>query len=115
MALLQPDKNLTPALNSALEGLRDDLERARHLAAEVHGKVDGSSKECEALRFTLQKSFDTLAMLRHGIEELRRERHFFANEAMRAAALEIRMTDLTVERDRLQVQVEELSAAVVRK
>ena len=36
------------------------------------------------------------------IDELRKERHFFANEAMRAMALEIKIADLTVERDRLR-------------
>ncbi len=114
MATLQPNKNLTPTLTSDLEALRDDLNRARQLAAEAQTQVDGKTGDIEALQLALQKSFDDLSMLRNAIEDLRRERHFFANEAMRSAALEIRITDLTVERDNLQAQLNEANEALDR-
>jgi chromosome segregation ATPase len=114
MATLQPNKNLTPTLTSDLEALRDDLNRARQLAAEAQSQVDGRAGDIEALQVALQKSFEDLSMLRNAIDDLRRERHFFANEAMRSAALEIRITDLTIERDDLRAQLTEANEALDR-
>jgi len=100
------NRSLGGTLEADCEALREDLRRATEVLADSQKQLADKSQETEVLQNLLQKSFTDLATLQSTIAELRRERHFLANELMRAAELEVRMTELSEERDNLNLELQ---------
>ncbi len=101
-----------PALGSSvsadLEALKNDVEQAREMACEYQRQLAGKSNDHALLKTLFEKTRDDLIHLHKGIAQLREERHRFANDAMRATALEMKLERMTRERDQLQSEVQAL-------
>jgi len=106
------NRSLGGTLEADCEALREDLRRATEVLADSQKQLADKSQETEVLQNLLQKSFTDLATLQSTIAELRRERHFLANELMRAAELEVRMTELSEERDNLNLELQKAKQAL---
>lgn len=100
----------SPTLGAALQAetaaLRNDLEQATELAAEYQRRLSSKSNDFAALKETLAKAQTDLNAMQGTIGELRTERHRYANEAMRAIALERRLQKIAQERDLLRGELE---------
>jgi chromosome segregation ATPase len=98
-----------PALGSSvsadLDALKNDVEQARELAGAYQRQLAQQSNEHATLKLVFEKTRDDLVRLHNGITQLREERHEFANQAMRAMALEMKLERMTKERDCLQNEV----------
>jgi chromosome segregation ATPase len=108
----KPNRRLTATLEADYETLQDDLRQATELAADYQRQLDGKSGESFAFQTLLEKTFADLSRLQGDIAELRRERHFLANEVMRAGELEVHLTGLTEERDALKKELEQTREAL---
>ena len=106
------NRSLGGTLEADCEALREDLRHAAEVFAESQRQLADKSQEAQVLQNLLQKSSTDLATLQTTIAELRKERHFLANELMRAAELEIRMTELTEERDGLSQELQKTKEAL---
>jgi chromosome segregation ATPase len=100
---------LTAALESELESLQEDLRQA---ALDYERQLTEKTEESHRFQSLLQKTRTDLADLEESIVELRRERHFLANEVMRGAQLEIHLTRLTEENDTLKKELERTREAL---
>ena len=98
--------NLSGSLMADHAALQNDLVQAQELAADFQRQLAGKSNDHAQLKQILEKTQTDLTHLQTGIVELREERHRLANEAMRAAAFEFKLTKVSDERDRLRVEVE---------
>ena len=98
--------NLSSTLSADYEALRNDLEQANELAADFQRQLAGKSNEFAHMKQVFEKTQTDLAQFQTSIVELRQERHRLANEAMRAVAFEMRLKDMTAERDRLLAELE---------
>lgn len=78
------------------------------MAADYQHQLAGKSNEFAHHKTLFDKTRSDLVQLRASVEELREERHRFANEAMRVVALELRLQRMTEERDRLACEVRDL-------
>ncbi|MGV3532193.1 MAG: hypothetical protein ACO1QR_07470 [Chthoniobacteraceae bacterium] len=100
----------SPALGVALQAetaaLRNDLDQATQLAAEYQRRLSSKNNDFAALKSTLEKAQYDLTAMQNTITELRNERHRYANEAMRAIALEKRLQKIAQERDLLRGELE---------
>ena len=100
----------SPTLGAALQAetaaLRNDLDQATQLAAEYQRRLSSKSNDFAALKEMLEKAHSDLNAMQSTIGELRAERHRYANEAMRAIALERRLQKIAQERDLLRGEVE---------
>jgi hypothetical protein len=103
-----PPKPLGTAVSADLEALKNDVEQARELACEYQRQLAGKSNDHALLKSLFEKTRDDLVQLHKGIAQLREERHRFANDAMKAAALEMKLERVTRERDQLQNEVQAL-------
>ncbi len=103
---------LTANLRADYEALRNDVQQANELAADFQKKLAGKSNEFAILKQVFEKACQDLGQLQVGITQLREERHRLANEAMRATALQMKLTNVTNERDRLRKEMEALSIAL---
>jgi chromosome segregation ATPase len=101
-------KTLGTSVSADLEALKNDVEQARELACEYQRQLAGKSNDHALLKSLFEKTRDDLVHLHKGIAELREERHRFANEAMKATALEMKLERMTRERDQLQNEVQAL-------
>lgn len=99
-------RSLGAALRADYESVQTDLRRANELVAGLQGKLVGKSKEVTHLKFLVEQTRSNLAHLQDGIVTMRRERHTLANQAMRAVALESQVHQLTIERDRLRLELD---------
>src|SRR3954465_14458792 len=94
-----PAAPLQPALGRAvsadLEALKNDVEQARELACDYQRQLAGVSNEHATLKQLFEKTRADLVQLHQGISQLREERHQLANEAMKAAALELKVARIT--------------------
>lgn len=104
--------NLTGALLSDHAALQNDLVQAQELAAEFQRQLAGKSNDYAQLKQILEKTMADLAHLQEGIVALRAERHELANEAMRVTALQMKLGNVTHERDRLRVELEVVRTAL---
>lgn len=117
-SLTSPSSDTTPgtpgprALGSTvsadLEALKNDVEQAREMACEYQRQLAGKSNDHALLKSLFEKTRDDLVHLHSGIAQLRAERHQFANDAMKATALEMKLERMTRERDQLQNEVQAL-------
>ena len=98
-------KALGTSVSADLEALKNDVEQARELACEYQRQLAGKSNDHALLKSLFEKTRDDLVHLHKGIAQLREERHRFANDAMRATALEMKLERMTRERDQLQSEV----------
>lgn len=98
--------NLSSTLSADYEALRNDLEQANELAADFQRQLAGKSNEFAHMKQVFEKTQTDLVQFQTSIVELRQERHRLANEAMRAVAFEMRLKDMTAERDRLLTELE---------
>jgi chromosome segregation ATPase len=105
-ALTNP--NLGASLNSDYEALRNDMEQATELAAELQRKLSEKSNDFALLKQVFEKSRTDLATLNANVIELRKERHRLANEAMRVLALEMELKVAARERDQSQAELQTL-------
>jgi predicted RNase H-like nuclease (RuvC/YqgF family) len=101
-------RTLGTSVSADLEALKNDVEQARELACEYQRQLAGKSNDHALLKSLFEKTRDDLVHLHKGIAELREERHRFANEAMKATALEMKLERMTRERDQLQNEVQAL-------
>jgi len=115
------DPNLTRALSADYEALKNDLEQANEFAVDLQKELAGSKNDVAHFKQVVEKTQRDLAQLQDGIVALRKERHKFANEAMRATALEMKLKAVAHERDGLLEKLgesqrrEEESLALVKK
>jgi chromosome segregation ATPase len=107
--------NLSASLIADQAALENDLVQAQELAADFQRQLAGKTNEYAQLKQIFARTQANLAHLEQGIMELRAERHRLANEAMRAVALELKVTSLTAERDRLRADLEAVRHALVKK
>jgi hypothetical protein len=103
-----PPKALGNSVSADLEALKNDVEQAREMACEYQRQLAGKSNDHALLKSLFEKTRDDLIHLHKGIAQLREERHQFANDAMRATALEMKLERMTRERDQLQNEVQAL-------
>lgn len=96
---------LGSSVSADLEALKNDVEQAREMACEYQRQLAGKSNDHALLKSLFEKTRDDLVHLHKGIAQLREERHRFANDAMRATALEMKLERMTRERDQLQSEV----------
>jgi DNA repair exonuclease SbcCD ATPase subunit len=97
--------NLSSNLRSEYEALRNDVEQANELAAELQRQLSGKSNEVAEFKQLFEKTQRDLGHLQASINELRQERHRLANEAMRVVAFERKLADVTAERNRLKTEL----------
>jgi uncharacterized protein YdcH (DUF465 family) len=67
------------------------------------------------MKQVFEKTLQDLTQLQTSIAELRKERHHLANEAMRAVALQHKLTSVIADRDRLQGEAETLRQNLATK
>ena len=103
---------LSANLRADYEALRNDVQQANELAADFQKKLAGKSNEFAILKQVFEKACMDLGHLQAGITQLREERHRLANEAMRATALQMKLTNVTNERDRLRAEMEAMRIAL---
>ena len=96
------------AVSADLEALKNDVEQAQALANEYQTQLAGKSNDYAEMKMLFEKTRDDLLNLKAGVEQLRHERHQLANEAMKAAALELKVARLMKERDSLLAENESL-------
>lgn len=99
---------LGTSVSADLEALKNDVEQAREMASEYQRQLAGKSNDHALLKSLFEKTRDDLVHLHKGIAQLREERHRFANDAMKATALEMKLERMTRERDQLQNEVQVL-------
>jgi septal ring factor EnvC (AmiA/AmiB activator) len=104
--------NLSGTLRADYEALKNDMEQAQELASDFQRQLAGKSNEHAQLKQVFEKTLADLANLQKGIEELRAERHRLANEAMRATAFQLKLNNVTSERDKLRVDLEFMREAL---
>src|SRR4051812_1147730 len=95
--------NLSANLSADYEALQNDMQQAKELAADFQRQLAGKSNEFAQLKQLFDKATTDLNHLQEGIVELRAERHRLANESMRATAFQLKLAQVTGERDRLRV------------
>jgi hypothetical protein len=103
-----PSRPLGTSVSADLEALKNDVEQARELACEYQRQLAGKANDHALLKSLFEKTRDDLVHLHKGIAQLREERHQFANDAMKATALEMKLERMTRERDQLQNEVQAL-------
>src|SRR5260221_4843532 len=94
------DPQITASLRADYEALRNDVQQANELAAHFQRDLAGKSNEFAQLKQLFDKTSADLTHLQTAIAALREERHRLANAAMRATALQAKLTTTTAERDR---------------
>ena len=99
---------LGSAVSADLEALKNDVEQAREMACEYQRQLAGKSNDHALLKGLFEKTQADLIHLNKGVAQLREERHRFANDAMKATALEMKLERMTRERDQLQNEVQAL-------
>jgi len=104
--------NLSANLAADYEALQNDMEQAKELAADFQRQLAGKSNEFAQLKQLFEKATADLTQLQAGIVELRAERHRLANESMRATAFQLKLAQVTGERDRLRVELEHVRKAL---
>lgn len=104
--------NLSANLSADYEALLNDMQQAKDLAADFQRQLAGKSNEFAQLKQLFEKATADLAHLQGGIVELRAERHRLANESMRATAFQLKLAQVTGERDRLRVELEHVRKAL---
>jgi chromosome segregation ATPase len=104
--------NLSANLSADYEALLNDMQQAKDLAADFQRQLAGKSNEFAQLKQLFEKATADLANLQGGIVELRGERHRLANESMRATAFQLKLAQVTSERDRLRVELEHVRKAL---
>jgi chromosome segregation ATPase len=114
LSIVLPPPQLRPAQHRSilggtaaaeLDALRNDVEEARNLAAEYQRELAGRSNDYAQLKQIFEKTRQHLIGLTATVTHLRHERHSLANEAMKAAALEHKLQQMTAERDALRAQL----------
>lgn len=75
------------------------MEEARNLAAEYQRELAGKVNDYAMLKQIFERTRMHLIGLTDTVSHLRKERHALANEAMKVAALERKVAQLTAERD----------------
>ncbi|HYR57508.1 MAG TPA: hypothetical protein VEO95_02715 [Chthoniobacteraceae bacterium] len=103
---------ITATLRADYKALKNDVQQANELAAHFQRELAGRSNEFAQLKQLFDKTTADLAHLQTAITALREERHRLANEAMRAAALQLKLTNTTAERDRLRIELEMMREAL---
>lgn len=99
-----PNPALSRALLGDYEALHAHVHQANALAADFQQTGAGKSNELAVLQQVFERAQQDLSKLHASIARLRQERHQLANEAMRAMALERKLAEVTLERDRLRAE-----------
>ena len=100
------DRNLSAALREDGDAIQDDLRQANELAANLAAQLAGKSKEMLHLKFLLDQTKARFGHMQDSVVAMRAERHKLAKDAMRAQGLEILLTRVTAERDRLKNELD---------
>jgi len=99
-------RTLSSALTESGDAVQEDLRQANELAAKLEAQLAGKSKELLHLKFLLEQMKSNFGHLQDSVVLMRKERHKLANDCMRAQGLEIMVTRLTAERDRLKNELD---------
>jgi chromosome segregation ATPase len=99
-------RTLSAALREDGDAVQEDLRQANELAANLEAQLAGKSKELMHLKFLLEQMKSNFGHLQDSVVLMRKERHKLANDSMRAQGLEIMVTRLTAERDRLKNELD---------
>ncbi len=94
-------------LQAETAALRNDLDQATQLAAEYQRRLSSKNNDFAGLKMALEKALADLDAMQSSIGVLRAERHQFANDAMRAVALELRVQKIATERDHFCRELDE--------
>lgn len=106
------NQNLSATLSADYEALQNDMQQAKDLASDFQRQLAGKSNEFAQLKQLFEKATGDLTHLQAGIVELRAERHRLANESMRGTAYQLKLAQVTGERDRLRVDLEHVRKAL---
>jgi len=106
-----PALSLGASLRADFEALQNDFEQASEMAAEFQRQLAGKSNEFAELKHIFEKTSGDFSRLQADIASLREERHRLANEAMRATAFEMKLTEVVGERDQLKREIAALRTA----
>jgi chromosome segregation ATPase len=113
--IIKPFPIANPSLSASVradyEALRNDVDQAKELAAELQRQLAGKSNEVAHFKQLLEKTQNDLNRLEASLQSLRRERHEFANEIMRLGALEAELKRVKAARDQLQTEAEKFRSA----
>lgn len=107
----EPQTPLGFSLRADYEALRNDLDQAKELAGDFQRQLAGKSNEVAHFKSLLERTQRDLTRLDEHVQELRRERHRLANDAMKAQALELELKRTREEIGRLRTEVEVLRQA----
>lgn len=110
-----PKTVLGASLRADYEALQNDLEQATELAADFQRQLAGKSNEVAHFKGLVERMQIDLTRLDTHLQELRQERHRLANEAMRAAAMDVEVKRQRREIERLQQEVETLRSCGVNR
>ncbi|MEO6751201.1 MAG: hypothetical protein ABIP85_05440 [Chthoniobacteraceae bacterium] len=97
---------ITSTLRDAYDAVQEDLRQTKEAAIALEDQLADKSEEMVRLMGMFERTKEHLAHLQESIRLLREERHKLANEAMRAQGLELMLTRVTAERNRLKTELE---------
>lgn len=98
--------DLTANLQAKYDAIRNDLQRAKELAADFQRLAAEKSNEVAHIKSLLENTTRDLSRLEEHVAELRSERHRLANELMLAGATELELTKVKTEREHLRAELE---------
>lgn len=110
-----PKSPLGASLVADYEALKNDLDQAKDLASDFQRQLAGKSNEAAHFKALLERTQDDFKRLEGHIDELRRERHRLANEAMRATALDLALRRKDEEAERIRAQLDTLRDAGAKR
>lgn len=95
-------------LAAECEALRNDVEQARELAADFQGQLADKANEVAQVKAVLERSQQHVNRLDGHVQQLRRERHELANQAMNAEAMALQLAKRQAEVSELRALLETL-------
>ena len=107
-----PTRSLSAALVEDGEAVQNHLQEVNELAGTLEAQLAGKSKEVLHLKFLLDQTKASFGHLQDSVVAMRKDRHKLANDSMRAQGLELMVTRLTAERDRMKRELDGLLAAL---
>jgi chromosome segregation ATPase len=96
---------LGPAVTAEVTALQADLEEANRLSAAYQHQLAGKNDELARLTELFEKTRRHLIQLQLSVTDLRDERHRLSNRAMESDALQRKLMQVTLERDRLRQEL----------
>ncbi len=95
------DPRITKSLGADYEALKNDLDQANEFVGELQREVSFTKNDAAHFKHLFEKTRLDLEHMQESILALRRERHQFANEVMKARCWEAKVQMTADERDAL--------------